>query len=608
LKYEDVKLASAAEVVAFMENITGLTGAEKEQAVFVDQGAAGAALKLRSAEQAKFFERLGGAEVCAKAKAYAVKRLSTISVVDRMDDIREYQTRLELSDKEMGELATNLAGARAAVDGVTRADFERVVHSYEAAQARVKANATLQATLDALHGSRLHCAAELTKAQMALTTTEAALAERKQGYEQARLDMAAAEQSAKILAERNRVFAQIEALNAEVAQHPAPTPPEAFDMAQAEANLSGWSSTLAESKKFLDIFGSTGKCPTCGTEVQDSEKLIAHHRSVVEMYDPAVQQVRAQIQAHRLAASGYETAVASYNSWADGWNKRSTGFQASLAGLPEVGAQQDTGALQAVVAEYASLERNYREAQALEARTTKQLADIDARLAAAQAGASTDAEVPPTAEAYAAAQAGVAAYDEMVKTAATLEGQLAAKVTERERNQKVLDGLILEQQRNEANVRAKNLLEGLKTIFHQDLIPRDRVRSYVERLNKRISAYSARLNAPFSLFVTTEGEDMRPMAQFSNRVEPVFQLSGGQFMLAAWSWHLGLYEEHASNVGFVVMDEPTVALDTANIRNVMEVVEYLNLHCAAAGLQFIMVTHEADIASAFSNKVQISSN
>jgi DNA repair exonuclease SbcCD ATPase subunit len=165
------------------------------------------------------------------------------------------------------------------------------------------------------------------------------------------------------------------------------------------------------------------------------------------------------------------------------------------------------------------------------------------------------------------------------------------------RDQQALEQLQAEQVRNEANLKVRALLDGLRTVFHHSAIPRDRVVAYMERLNNRIADYATRLHAPFSMYI--DPESLRPMAQFADRVEPLAQLSGGQFTLAAWSWHLALYEEHGGQVGFIVMDEPTVALDSANIRNVAEVVQYLNRYCAESGLQFLMVTHESDLASGF---------
>ena len=131
----------------------------------------------------------------------------------------------------------------------------------------------------------------------------------------------------------------------------------------------------------------------------------------------------------------------------------------------------------------------------------------------------------------------------------------------------------------------------------------DRTVEYMEDVNEKIASYAERLNAPFSIYI--EPENLSFMVQHPDKLEPAFQLSGGQAMIASWMFHLAMYEKHGSGFGFIGMDEPTDSLDDANIRNVAEVIDYLNTYCAGVGLQFIMVTHEDQIASSFSNTIMM---
>jgi DNA repair exonuclease SbcCD ATPase subunit len=605
-KMGEIKLASVSDVVERMQEITGIANSEMAQAVFVEQNQAGSILRARPSDQTKLFEKLGGAEVCAKARSYAVKKLSTVSVLDQSEQIAIYTKRVNEGNAEVVALTDKVNTANAKVQTIDREAAAHTVYAYEQYLSRVSQQATVHADMQSLQTDIDNLERKITQHRMDIDVVAPALESQAQAYEQAKAQRLNAQQGQQIAEEHKRLATVLAGLATEAEGKTPPAPPAAVDTAQMEANIEAWSATLAESNKFLLTFESTGSCPACGSKPENVDDLVARHRQIVDSYTPALQTERHNLQTAQQAVKSYEADTAAYNAWVEGWKRRYEAATASQEALPPAPASVNTEELDATVAEYEAMALRKSTAESQISILETECNSKKLELGGKQALLSDVGEAPPTEEEYNQAKAQVVEYDQASRDLATAQGSLQTRVTALEQEQTTLNSMLEDQARNAKNIKLKEILEGLKTVFHHDAIPKDRVKAYMEGINEKISNYASRLNAPFSMYV--DGESLRPMAQFHDRIEPVFQLSGGQFMLAAWSWHLSLYEEHGGNVGFIFMDEPTVALDDTNIKNVSEVVQYLNNYCAESGLQFIMITHEEDLAAGFSHQINLTRN
>ena len=77
---------------------------------------------------------------------------------------------------------------------------------------------------------------------------------------------------------------------------------------------------------------------------------------------------------------------------------------------------------------------------------------------------------------------------------------------------------------------------------------------------------------------------------------PAERLSGGQKVELSLAFRFAIYDLFSGNLGLLVLDEPTVFLDTDRIDSVCRLMTMVRSYSQSAGLQVIVVTHEQRLA------------
>ena len=127
--------------------------------------------------------------------------------------------------------------------------------------------------------------------------------------------------------------------------------------------------------------------------------------------------------------------------------------------------------------------------------------------------------------------------------------------------------------------------------LHVSQYPAVVMREYAGVINQRIAHYLGVLDAPFRCWL--DQETMGFLAEFSDgRRHAAARLSGAQRIIASVSFRLALTDTFASELGFVVLDEPSAYLDEANIENLQNLLLNLKQVSGESGRQIILITHE----------------
>ena len=127
--------------------------------------------------------------------------------------------------------------------------------------------------------------------------------------------------------------------------------------------------------------------------------------------------------------------------------------------------------------------------------------------------------------------------------------------------------------------------------LHVSQYPAVVMREYAGVINQRIAHYLGVLDAPFRFWL--DQETMGFLAEFSDgRRHAAARLSGAQRIIASVSFRLALTDTFASELGFVVLDEPSAYLDEANIENLQNLLLNLKQVSGESGRQIILITHE----------------
>jgi DNA repair exonuclease SbcCD ATPase subunit len=599
-------IRSATEVASIVANLTGLEGSTHSDAIFVDQNRAGKILHETPAELQKSLHSLSGAATCQKAVEAAQAMLPQLVVIDRTAELEDKKASLENIKVELADLdkrITSLTEAKTALPNEQSAR-ETLYSLKKAAEASDKIQelqtqlATSQMSWDKNKKKQEEYEALTAELRAAITP------EFEEKHKEANAYIAGMESSLILQGQRENVINQIKALTEEsdikVQEYEALVKPE-DNVQELEEKLNEAKRKLQGAKDFLSVFGATGKCPTCSTAVENADQLIADNTQIVNEYTPIVADLKSQLTDKKAKILLYDQAVQRYNSWSESFTTRldeATKSLDSFEGIKEFDRTAEEGHRK-VIEEYTQIQDTLTEVNTGYLKVEKAVREDEADVKSFKARIAdlTDSSKTVVQGDEAELETIVQQHLDLATTINTCTGEKTAKEQELNRCNSECAMLEAEQAQAANKLRAKKLLEGVKTVMHRSAIPHDISSLYVVDINKRLNNYCEKLKLPFTLFI--HPDNLSFMAITSEATIPVSQLSGGQTTMAAWAWHLSLYEKHGKSFGMLLMDEPTTGVDEANMENIAEALRYMNEYCSGAGIQLMMITHETILIPCF---------
>jgi DNA repair exonuclease SbcCD ATPase subunit len=149
----------------------------------------------------------------------------------------------------------------------------------------------------------------------------------------------------------------------------------------------------------------------------------------------------------------------------------------------------------------------------------------------------------------------------------------------------------------------RQALTSLRSRFHPQAVPRvlaaDMLRTVVGVANH----YCREFGSPFQLSATEDGGFTVNFPD--GRVVRPQRLSGGEGVVLALAFRLAINSTHASHLGLLCLDEPTVGLDSSNLTGLTRAFDRLRELASATNLQIVVVSHEKEIASKFDNVIEL---
>lgn len=163
------------------------------------------------------------------------------------------------------------------------------------------------------------------------------------------------------------------------------------------------------------------------------------------------------------------------------------------------------------------------------------------------------------------------------------------------------------QEVRERGKKARNWIASLEQVrdlvFQRNQLPQRVHAEVLESLLGKINQTLARCFAePFSVQV---GEGLSLVAIKADGEEPAARLSGGQKGVLAIAVRLAINSLFASDVGMMVLDEPTVGLDEENIDCLHEALTQLSGVAKQEDSQIIVITHDRRLENAFDHLIQL---
>jgi len=150
----------------------------------------------------------------------------------------------------------------------------------------------------------------------------------------------------------------------------------------------------------------------------------------------------------------------------------------------------------------------------------------------------------------------------------------------------------------------KDLLERARHILHRDNLPRMIALGHLRGINTILSEITEMLNFPYVVeimddlsFLCSDRDGFSVLAD---------ELGGGRRMLFGLALRLAINRRFASDVGFLVLDEPSVYLDPDSVESMADVFENVRQYTRATGTQILVVTHEVELRRVFDTTIDVS--
>jgi len=390
--------------------------------------------------------------------------------------------------------------------------------------------------------------------------------------------------------------------NSVPAADPAKLLPEA-----SVATLRGHVETIKRRIAELQVTANLGEgepCPTCGANANDiAKRRHAAKEALIELQATLSQETKS-LQYNE----GYYEAMA---AWLKQVAAADREYQAAISAeqlIPAVVEVQSCEAAQATLQRGATLTdqmgvetRNINALAAQLASIDGQIQQLSVQIASQEAILSAARQDPP--EIVEAVAADLENWKAVLKALQECE---VKRATLRERvnsTRQRISRLETATKQVEVTTRLRDLLTGVRGVFHKEAAPALVIQANLHRLQSEINRQLTLFDADYRVQVA-DGASFTAMFE-GGIVQPVQRLSYGQQVALAFAFRLALNRTIIPQVNGLCLDEPTAYLDRRRIDAFAPVFEQLRQAAQATGFQCIIVTHERLLSHLFDNVIEV---
>jgi DNA repair exonuclease SbcCD ATPase subunit len=612
LTYGPVKTTSLKAADEHMADILGVPRRVIEEIVFIAQGTIENVLFDRPAERAEQFQSLfgtGGAETIRQILQKEITELDEVPVADQLDRLQqqldvEIVPALQQRKQQQQQLVEELT----AFDEIAHAD---IVKRYTAAAALTEQLCRLRDQLFQLAadcGAQEQKTADVTSKLNELTKVHDA---DQQALPALYNQLSRVETIKRDSALRTRLLAEKQ--QAQKTAKAAPPKPPATTEAQitsAREKVAEIQAELAPKRAFIAQFRGKGKvadCPTCLQPVHNAGAIAAVFETEVETQDEKIAKTTAILNRAETAIAVYKDALSEHTVRGQLANKRIKDIDAQLAELSDTPYDQETELLiKANIRAIEIRQKQYDDAQSVGAKEKARLAQLTANVTTTQKQIETlESKVveAPDKTACDAAEKAIQHYHSKRADLAKVNGEIDQLSGQQTRVAAELNQLQAYADRFDSVQKYKKLCEQAKDVLHRDKLPLIVTRSFLATLNAYMAEYIQAFNIPFTASIR---DDLEVICQFPGvGSKPASRLSGGQKVVLGIAFRFAIYRLFAGELGFMVLDEPTVMLDADKVQSVVDVLQSVRRHAHNTGMQLVVITHEPQLEAAFDYVVRL---
>jgi len=607
LSFGDRKFKTATEVDRVIYEIIGVQPRVLSEMVFVMQGAIDGVLFGKPAERAKSFQVLFNTAGLETVRDLLHEEMEKVVIVSRKELIDQLKSQLtDTVEAPMRKLDEELLTAKAGVmpeRAYTRCSD--LIANHDNFIASMALQTKLAAAAMALEGEMERAKAEVHDLMESIAGLATSLQTLDADYRAASNRIAAAHMAATHRAHVAHLRSIIE--NADkVLGIPDPEMPitkEALDKLRTEYDI--LMHKLRSANSIVTTFNSGGGvCPTCTQVVP--QFLVEQQRGMLELFGPKALEMKRQLGDSDLAYARYLSEVQHLRARKEELKRSRDTAVATLAQNPSDAKAESTQSDTELVTLVNELNGSLNESRGKLAAARANADQLFKRLTDARtAGSDNLARSGERASDvdYKAAKDSLELHNKCKERVARLEGSITTLQTQRKTILEQID----KHEKEEAgltNMRHwRGLLEKTRILLHRDNLPNLVARSYLGAINQAIGKYLEMFNSKFQTVIK---DDLSVECYFSGGFkQPAERLSGGQRVMLGLAFRFAIYDLFTATLGVLVLDEPTVYLDDANVGHVVELLEHVKAYSRTSNLQVLVVSHEPKLIPVFDHVIKV---
>lgn len=609
MEFGDKKIRKATEIDAEIYKILGVSPRVLSDIVFIKQFQIETILFQRPAERAKAMAGLFRTDEAEHIREALLEDLKTVVIVSNADNIalktktlndlaelvkvdtREWEEIKDkvLSDKEVLELQQQVA---------KKGDFDRYVATLESCTTQLESTEKEHVAVRTQYEAKLKSATDLRAILNELLPDVTKARER--------INLSHAAKSA--TAQRASLENTIQYYESLLAKEEPKPPHDIESLAQTEKDITDLLPRVSTARAVIKAFAAGGAqtCPTCRQSVP--EEFLQRQRMIDAQ--EGVQLSHFQDKKSRLEKEKWNynrdhaNWVAEQNSSKQAIATAYTQLAASspLEEVPPSQLQAD----QALITEYEDTQRIcVNDEASVQAIATNlqhlhhRISDLNEKITKLQPvspGAydhRTVVESETKLNQHNAVAAKFATVVERMRLRVQQHEALAAETT-----------ILIEKENTLAGAKKyKDLAERTRMLFHADRLPNMVAQGFIKALNNRLGKYIEMFEVPFTARMNP---DFSMICTFPSKPEVMAErLSGGQRVMLGIAFRFAVYDQFVNDLGLMVLDEPTIALDNDRIESVFTLLSRVKSYSQAAGLQLIVVTHEQRLQGVFDQVIRL---
>jgi DNA repair exonuclease SbcCD ATPase subunit len=577
--------------------------------VLVSQGDMFSFIDEQPAKRAKAFQRLFRLENILTAHEALSQAANAVQLPDMAIDRDQLMSEIAQVEQQIAEATAqrDVVHMPPNFDQLQAADLQ-ICNEWQTKCGWLHNSADCQQQLDAVN-AQLAETGDGAEQEMAYNMLKEAVAANDTVYESAKAALANWGQYQQLMQAREDLQTKIRDAETFITNNAAPETPAGYP---GDEGMSNWHHQLTEKnhdirikENFVKTFKDTsGRCPTCQQPVSNFEERLQQTQDEV-----------AQLTAEAAELATTYNSFLNYQSRLHGWENHQQSQEENLKTYRVMLEQQPAPAEQQLDAAGVrqTVTTHEQRVSTLQSQglAQQQLREAKARLEGQRQQIqatkdNADAEAAKYAVTEEEARFAHATYTDRQNDQAqwTANNQsvalYTAKLTEKQNILTQLDASFQRRKQLEAWL---EYLEELKSVTGREGLPKfiayNRLCELQVGMNNLLDTFDEE-------FRVTADESLSFQAEFvDGRKHAADDLSGGQKVILAVSCRTSVNSMFASEVGVLLLDEPTVYLDADHVTQFAEVLRRLRDVAASRGLQLILITHERELNPLFDKVISL---